>query len=208
MSVKPVALFVFAYSLFLVCCTTVQTRYNIKVKGVGNDTIPSQNTTSIQPQTQIVVEQREPEKPLEPPRKDTLAIALNTEKGNTDDRIILDISRANELFESKDYKNAFELYRFIIPRIEKANPNYWNVRFRYEECKIQLGKVDEGIEGIEFLLTLIEQNNGAKQNLLARFVRILCENNKKQKAKQYFEILMKNFPDYQYKSKLEGWLCF
>lgn len=208
MSVKSFTLFAFVYSLFLVCCTTVQTRYNIKAKSIDNDTIPPQNTKSIQPTTQIVVEQREPEKPIEPPKKDTLVIALNVEKENTNDGTTIEISRANELFESKDYKNALELYRFIIPKVGKANPNYWNVRFRYEECKIQLGKVDEGIEGIEFLLTLIEQNNEAKKNLLIRFVQILCENNKKSKAKQYFEILMKNFPDFQYKKGLGEFLCF
>lgn len=208
MTVKTIISLVFAYSLFLVCCTTVQTRYNIKAKAIADDTTSQHNTKPIQAPTQIVVEQREPEKLIEPPDKDTLVIILNSEENNTNDTATLNFSRANELFELKDYKNALELYRFIIPKIEKTNPNYWNARFRYEECKIQLGKVDEGIEGIEFLISLIEQTHFAKETLLARFVRILCENNKKQKAKHYFEILKKDFPSSQYKKEIEALRCF
>jgi tetratricopeptide (TPR) repeat protein len=203
MRIKLVILSAFACSLFLACCTPVQTRYNIKDKTMANDTT-QQTTEQIQPRTQIVVEQKEPEKPIETPAKDTLVIALNTSESTA----TTDISRANELFESKDYKNALELYRFIISKTETTNPNYWNARFRYEECKIELGKIDEGIEGIEFLLTLIEQNNHIKENFLARFVQILCEKNKKEKAKQYVEILKENFPNSQHIKELETFNCF
>lgn len=208
MRIKSLFLSTSLCSFFLVCCTPVQTRYNIKDKNIANDTTTHKTTEQIQLRTQIIVEQKEPEKPIEIPTKDTLLIALYPEQINTNDKITTDISRANELFESKDYKNALELYRFIIPKIDMTNPYYWDLRLRYEECKILLGKIDEGIEGIEFLLTLIKQNNPAKETALAHFVRILCQNNKKQKAKLYFNILTKDFPNSQYIKELENLHCF
>ncbi len=207
MNTKLVIILVFVACIFGVCCTTVQTRYNIRSKNVGGDTISEQNTSGGQSITKIVVEQKEPEKLVEPPKKDTVVIVLNTETHKAYSDIDANISRANELFESKDYKNAFDLYRFILKRLEKTNPNYWNVRFRYEECKISLGKVDEGLEGIEFLLSLIEEENATKENLLASFIKILCQNGKKEKAKYYFEVLKKNFPNSKYVGGFEVFQC-
>jgi len=174
-------LFFLILALVQISCTSkVHTRYNIKIP----KTHEANQTGLSDTNTQIVIDQVQPERQIEPPKQisvpppDTIVIDITE---NSD----VELSRANELFVNKDYRNALQLYISYLNRHSMVRTNnYWIARLKTAECLYELNHPEQSVTELEE----IRHSNNIPSNIMQRTYfllhKIYCETNQKDKAEE------------------------
>jgi TolA-binding protein len=190
---------VFEFVLFCIifnnCAKPVQTRYNPKIPKYETDTRGSDSLTTLQ-----IVDQSPPEETPLPPhsddsskRVDTIVIDL-TINGSYP----LEISRGNELFFNKDYRNALRSFLSYINRANEENYFYWLSKFKIAECLVEINDIDQAIEELSEIASSDNADKGIKEDAIFKLGKIYCNKKDTAKATFYFELLKKEFPNSKY----------
>lgn len=172
---KSVTMLIFFFIFLLVfgCSTKVQTRYNIKLP----DSKQKSSMIASDTNTIIVIDQTTPKENLNPPnilhnpQFDTTVIDLS-------ENLDIEISRANELFENKDYISALKIFiSYVNHNTSNKSFSYWFARYKIAECLFELDQNKQALHELDEIKQEKEVSPQIFGNILLLQYKIFCKLN-------------------------------